>query len=243
MITFLMSIIIAYVLGSISCSILLAKFIKLPDPRETGSGNAGAANMMRLAGRNKAAVVLIGDLVKGLIAVLIGRILEQQGFFLGLVALAAVVGHIYPVFFKFKGGKGVATGIGSILALSPTVGIIAAIIWAIVIFVFRYASLASLIAIVLSPFLMLAISHNGFLYFLPVLLMAALIVWKHWDNIGRLRNKTEPKVDFKNSAEVVSSVEPDIKVEETHQEETPQEETSTEEPSSEEETHQSDEQK
>ena len=101
MITFLMSIIIAYVLGSISCSILLAKFIKLPDPRETGSGNAGAANMMRLAGRNKAAVVLIGDLVKGLIAVLIGRILEQQGFFLGLVALAAVVGHIYPVFFKF----------------------------------------------------------------------------------------------------------------------------------------------
>src|SRR3989339_875989 len=119
MITFLMSIIIAYVLGSISCSILLAKFIKLPDPRETGSGNAGAANMMRLAGRNKAA------------AVLIGRILEQQGFFLGLVALAAVVGHIYPVFFKFKGGKGVATGIGSILALSPTVGIIAAIIWAI----------------------------------------------------------------------------------------------------------------
>ena len=207
MITFLMSIIIAYVLGSISCSILLAKFIKLPDPRETGSGNAGAANMMRLAGRNKAAVVLIGDL------------------------------------FKFKGGKGVATGIGSILALSPTVGIIAAIIWAIVIFVFRYASLASLIAIVLSPFLMLAISHNGFLYFLPVLLMAALIVWKHWDNIGRLRNKTEPKVDFKNSAEVVSSVEPDIKVEETHQEETPQEETSTEEPSSEEETHQSDEQK
>jgi len=223
MMTLLISIVIAYLLGSVSCSILLAKYVKLPDPRETGSGNAGAANVLRLAGRNKAAMVLIGDAVKGLIAVLIGRMLEQHGFFLGLVALAAVVGHIYPVFFKFKGGKGVATGIGSLLGLNPVVGIIAVIVWAIVIFVFRDASLASLIAIVIAPFLLLIFGYFG--YFLPVLLITALVVWKHWGNIERLRNKTEPKVQFGSSADVAKSVEPDIVVEETPTEAAPKEET------------------
>jgi glycerol-3-phosphate acyltransferase PlsY len=188
MITFLISIIIAYLLGSISCSILLSKFVKLPDPRNVGSGNAGTMNVLRTAGKNKAIAVLIGDVLKGIIAVLIGRILGQQGLALGLVAFAAVIGHIYPVFFKFKGGKGVATALGSILLLNFWVGIIAAIIWAIIAVVFRYASMAY------------------FAYFLPVLLIAALVVWKHWTNIQRLRDKTEPKIHLNNPTEVAEAL-------------------------------------
>jgi acyl phosphate:glycerol-3-phosphate acyltransferase len=204
MITFLISIVIAYLLGSISCSILLAKYVKLPDPRDVGSGNAGTMNVLRTAGKNKAIVVLAGDALKGIIAVLIGRILGQQGFALGLVAFAAVVGHIYPVFFKFKGGKGVATALGSILLLNFWVGIIALIVWGIIAAVFRYASMASLASIVISPFLFLIFGY--FSYFIPALLIAALIVWKHWANIQRLRNKTEPKIHLNNPTEVAQSV-------------------------------------
>jgi glycerol-3-phosphate acyltransferase PlsY len=204
MITFLISIIIAYLLGSISCSILLAKYVKLPDPRDVGSGNAGTINVLRTAGKNKAITVLVGDALKGIIAVLIGRILGQQGIALGLVAFAAVIGHVYPVFFKFRGGKGVATALGSILLLNFWVGIIALIIWGIIAAVFRYASMASLAAIVVSPFLFLIFGYFG--YFIPALLIAALIVWKHWANIQRLRNKTEPKIHLNNPTEVAQAV-------------------------------------
>jgi glycerol-3-phosphate acyltransferase PlsY len=222
MITFLISIIIAYLLGSVSCSILLAKHVKLPDPRDVGSGNAGTINMLRTAGKNKAMLVLAGDALKGIIAVLIGRIMGQQGFALGLVAFAAVVGHIYPVFFKFRGGKGVATALGSILLLNFWVGIIALIVWGIIAAIFRYASMASLAATVVSPFLFLIFGYFG--YFIPVLLIAALVVWKHWINIERLRNKTEPKIHLNNPTEVAQSVDPVEKTEEvtpTKKEETP----------------------
>jgi glycerol-3-phosphate acyltransferase PlsY len=204
MITFLISIVIAYLLGSVSCSILLAKFVKMPDPRDVGSGNAGTINILRTAGKNKAIAVLIGDVAKGILAVLIGRILGQHGFALGLVAFAAVIGHIYPIFFKFKGGKGVATALGGILLLNFWVGIIAAIVWAIIAAVFRYASMASLASVVVSPFLFLIFGY--FAYFIPALLIAALIVWKHWANVQRLRNKTEPKIRLNNPKEVAEAV-------------------------------------
>ena len=230
MITFLISIIIAYVLGSISCSILLAKYVKLPDPRDVGSGNAGTINMLRTAGRNKAILVLAGDALKGIIAVFIGRILGQQGFALGLVAFAAVVGHIYPIFFKFRGGKGVATAIGSILVLNFWVGIVAIILWAIVAAVLRYASVASLVATVVSPFLFLIFGHFG--YFIPTLLIAALIVFKHWKNIERLREKTEPKIHLNNPTEVATSVDPTEKTEDTNMSSTEEDTTNVDVPPS-----------
>lgn len=224
MITFLISIVIAYLLGSISCSILLAKFVKMPDPRNVGSGNAGTINILRTAGKNKAIAVLLGDIAKGILAVLIGRILGQHGFALGLVAFAAVVGHIYPIFFKFKGGKGVATALGSILLLNFWVGIIAAIVWAVIAAIFRYASMASLASVVVSPFLFLIFGY--FAYFIPALLIAALVVWKHWANVQRLRNKTEPKIHLNNPTEVAEAVDVERNVE-SHQDTTNSDQTET----------------
>src|SRR5262245_44054620 len=100
----IISLIIAYLIGSLNSAILISKYLKLPDPRTTGSGNPGATNILRTIGKNQAIVVLLADALKGVIAVLIGRIFGVHDFMLGLVALAVVVGHIYPVFFKFQGG-------------------------------------------------------------------------------------------------------------------------------------------
>lgn len=186
--------IIAYLLGSISTGIILSKFLKFPDPRTTGSGNAGATNILRTVGKNQAILVLIGDALKGLIAVWIGMIFGIHDFWLGLVAFAAVVGHVFPVFFKFKGGKGVATAFGGILGLSLWVGVLMIIIWAAIAFVFRYSSLASITAAVCAPILMLFFGKTAFAF--PVLLITLLILWKHMDNIQRLRLGSESKIQF-----------------------------------------------
>ncbi|MCH9769370.1 MAG: glycerol-3-phosphate 1-O-acyltransferase PlsY [Gammaproteobacteria bacterium] len=186
--------IIAYLLGSLSMAIILSKYLKFPDPRNEGSGNAGATNVLRTVGKDKAIMVLIGDILKGLIAVLLARLFGVQGFMLGLVAFAAVIGHMYPVFFGFKGGKGVATAMGTIIVLSLWVGIVAAIVWVAIAFILRYASLASLIAAAAAPILMLIFGHM--VYFIPVLLIAGAIFWKHKDNIRRLKTGTENKINF-----------------------------------------------
>ncbi len=188
----IITIAIAYVLGSLSSAILLAKVMNLPDPREHGSGNPGATNMLRIGGKNMALYVLIGDVLKGFVAVLIAKLLNVHGFGLGLVALAAVVGHMYPVFFKFQGGKGVATALGALVVLSFWTAVVAIIIWLAVVFMTKYASLASVVAVPASPIIAAVFGHGQF--FLPLLIMAGLVVWKHWENIGRLRDGTESKV-------------------------------------------------
>jgi len=190
----ILGVIIAYLLGSISCAILISKYLKLPDPRNEGSGNPGASNILRTAGKNKAVLVLVGDILKGLLAVLIARIIGVEGFMLGLVALAAVAGHVFPLFFKFKGGKGVATMVGTLIMLSFWTGLLVAAVWVAVAFIFRFASLASLVAAVCAPIFMLIFGNH--LYAFPVLLITALVVWKHMDNIKRLMNGTEAKIQF-----------------------------------------------
>jgi glycerol-3-phosphate acyltransferase PlsY len=190
----LIALIIAYLLGSVSSAIVVSKIFKTPDPRTEGSGNAGATNVLRIAGKQQAAIVLVGDILKGLIAVLIGHLLHVAGFKLGIVGLAAVLGHVFPLYFGFKGGKGVATAIGVTLGLSFISGIVMAATWGVIAFVFRYSSLASLVAVVLAPIFLLIFSHGA--YFIPSALIAALIVWKHKDNITRLQNKTESKIAF-----------------------------------------------
>lgn len=192
--TNIIALIVAYLLGSLSCAILISKFLKLPDPRSEGSKNPGAANILRLAGKNKALLVLAGDILKGLLAVLIARIIGVHGFMLGLVALAAVLGHVFPLFFKFKGGKGMATMVGTLLLLWFWVGILVAVVWIVVAFVFRFASLASLSGAVFAPIFMLIFGNH--LYALPVLLIAALVVWGHRGNIKRLLAGTESKIKF-----------------------------------------------
>lgn len=190
-------VIIAYLLGSIQTSLILSKLFKFPDPRSVGSHSAGATNVLRTAGKNQALFTLIGDVLKGFLAVLIASIFGVQGFFLALAGLAAVIGHIFPCFFQFRGGKGVATAIGAILYLSVFVAILLAIIWLAVVFMKQYVSLASIIAAAVSPILILFFSRRA--YFVPVLLMAGLIIWKHTDNIQRLRNGTEPKAKLKTT--------------------------------------------
>lgn len=190
----IIALIIAYLLGSLSSAILIAKFLKLPDPRSEGSKNPGAANILRIAGKNKALLVLAGDILKGSLAVLIARILGVQGFMLGLIALSAILGHVFPLFFKFKGGKGMATMVGTLLLLSFWVGLLVAAVWIIVAFVLRFASLASLSGTALAPIFMLIFGNH--LYAFPVLLIAALVVWCHRSNIKRLLAGTETKIKF-----------------------------------------------
>ena len=192
---FIISLVIAYLLGSISCGIIVSKMLNLPDPRQKGSGNPGATNVLRLGGKQAAAYVLIGDALKGLIAVLIARLLHVHGIALGFVAFVAVIGHIFPVYFKFKGGKGVATAIGAILGLAPWVAVFLIATWIIVLLIFRYASVAALITAIAAPIYM---SIGGYFlsYTFPVLLITILIIWKHWENICRLRKGTEGKIKF-----------------------------------------------
>lgn len=185
-------IILAYFIGSINMSIIIAKLSDLPDPRTTGSGNAGATNTLRISGKKEAAYVLIGDLVKGIFAVVIGRILHLEGLMLGLVALAAVAGHIFPAYFEFKGGKGVATTLGVLLALNPWLGLFALAVWTLVAYVSKYASLASLCAAAAAIIGTLLFKEFG--YLIPVIAMAALITWKHSPNIDRLKTGNESKI-------------------------------------------------
>jgi acyl phosphate:glycerol-3-phosphate acyltransferase len=192
-ITGIIFIIIAYLVGSISCAILVCKAMKLPDPRTEGSGNAGATNVLRIAGKLPAVLTLVGDALKGFLPVLIAAWLGVWGFMLALVALAAVVGHIFPLYFKFKGGKGVATAFGGLLVLSFLAAIISIIVWIIIAAATRYISLASLVAIVIGTLLILFI-HT--IYFLPVLIAALLIIWKHKENIERLKAGTENKFEW-----------------------------------------------
>ncbi|OGO89899.1 MAG: acyl-phosphate glycerol 3-phosphate acyltransferase [Coxiella sp. RIFCSPHIGHO2_12_FULL_42_15] len=191
---FIVSVVIAYLLGSISCAILVAKFLNLPDPRTQGSGNAGATNMLRTSGTKAGIMVLIGDVLKGIIAIVIGYLFHVKGFGLGLVGLAAVIGHIFPLFFKFKGGKGVATAAGALLAISFWTFIFVLISWGIVLFITRFVSLASIIAGLAAPIYLLI--GGNYVFFVPFALVSALIIWKHSSNIQRLRAGTEGKVKF-----------------------------------------------
>jgi len=125
---------------------------------------------------------------------LIGHFLGIHGFMLGMIGAAALIGHILPIFFKFEGGKGVATALGAFLALSPIVGIVAIGVWVIMAAVFRYSSLASLIAALAAP--ITAIIIGKFIFFFPIVIISGILAWRHWDNIQRLRVGTESKISF-----------------------------------------------
>jgi glycerol-3-phosphate acyltransferase PlsY len=185
-------VVIGYFCGSLSSAIIVSKLKHLPDPRTIGSKNPGATNILRIAGKWPAFLVLIADMLKGLLPVLLARIVGLHGFALGLVALSTFLGHLYPIFFKFKGGKGVATFFGTMFALSFWVGIAMIATWILVALIFRYSSLAALMAAILSPIYLAIFTDFG--YLLPVLLMTLLIVWKHRPNISRLRVGTEEKI-------------------------------------------------
>lgn len=186
---------LAYLLGSINCAVIVCKMAGLSDPRTQGSKNPGATNVLRLGGKKLALLVAIGDILKGVLPVLVANLCGVDGFWLGLVALAAVLGHMYPVFFGFQGGKGVATALGAIFALSWFVGILVLLTWGVIALVFRRSSLSSLVSIALAiPFIFFFADP---MLALPVLVIALFIIYRHQGNIARLINGTEPKIGQK----------------------------------------------
>ncbi len=189
-------IVIAYLLGSIAFAMVAAKLFKFPDPRTAGSNNAGATNVLRISGSKKAAIfVVVCDIAKGIIPVLIAKALGLSLFVQGLVALCAVLGHIFPVFYLFRGGKGVATTIGVLYALNIGLGIAASLIWIIIAVLFRYSSLASILMMVMIP----GYAYAMKLYpLLPsLLLLTGIILICHRANIKRLILGQETKIGKK----------------------------------------------
>ena len=188
------AIVLGYLIGSLSGAIILSKINSLPDPRQSGSGNAGATNMLRTNGLSSASQVLIVDLVKGLVAVLIGRLFGCSDGGLSLIMLATVVGHIYPVFFGFKGGKGVATMLGCLIGLSFLSGVLCLAIWVGIVYVTRYASLASIITAGMSFVVAFVFGNSAHVF--GIMVTAILVICSHSENIKRLKNGTESKVNL-----------------------------------------------
>ncbi|KTD46381.1 glycerol-3-phosphate 1-O-acyltransferase PlsY [Legionella quateirensis] len=193
---FLFLVILAYLMGSFCSAIIVCRVFGLPDPREEGSKNPGATNVLRIAGKKYAALVMVGDVLKGTIPVLIAKVLGATPAIIAFTALAAVIGHMFPVFFKFKGGKGVATAIGALLGFHFIIGVMVAATWLLVANFSRYSSLASIVAISLSPFYSLLIVGRLDI-FPPLFFIALLVLYKHKNNINRLIDGVEPKIKFK----------------------------------------------
>ena len=177
--------ILGYLFGSISCAIIVAKLMGLDDPRTGGSGNPGATNVLRLGGKKAAIITLLGDVLKGLLPVIIAKALTDNPTVLALTAFAAFLGHLYPLFFGFKGGKGVATGIGAIIGLSPATAALLLLSWLVVALVTRYSSLAALVASALAPVYAWWLGLPTPIV-LAILLIAAMLFWRHRENISRV---------------------------------------------------------
>ncbi len=197
----LYTVLTGYILGSILTAIILSKILKFPDPRQHGSNNPGTSNVVRTAGIENGIYVLLGDIAKGAITVLIVKYLialDNPASMMGVGCIAAVIGHLFPIWFKFKGGKGVATFIGCLFAISFWSGLLAIALWAAIMLVFRIASIASLIAVIAGLVLFItqvitgASTLSGAIF--PMVIAAAIVIWAHRDNIKQLRAGNEKKV-------------------------------------------------
>lgn len=176
---------VAYLSGSISSAIIVCRLMGLPDPREEGSGNPGATNVMRIGGKKAAAITLLGDMLKGLIPVLVAQSLDADPLILSGVVLAAFLGHLYPIFFGFAGGKGVATSFGVLLGANWMVGLAVALTWYTVYKLFKISSLSALIAASLAPLYVYFIMGMQALVYIAALI-AVILIWRHKSNIQRL---------------------------------------------------------
>ncbi len=193
----------AYLVGSISFAVVVSKAMGLADPRSYGSGNPGATNVLRTGNKLAAALTLAGDALKGLVAVLVAKALADRFGFgdgtIALVALAAFVGHLFPVFHRFQGGKGVATAAGVLLALKPVLGLGTLATWLLIAFFFRYSSLAALVAAIFAPLWYLFLFGPDAVA-AAVALMSALLIWRHAKNIRNLLAGKESRIGQKKQA-------------------------------------------
>ena len=199
----LLAVVAAYLLGSVSFAVVCSRLFGLADPRSYGSKNPGATNVLRSGNKAAAVMTLFGDMFKGWLAVYLAQTLgPKYGFAIGLVgvvALAVFFGHLYPVFLKFKGGKGVATAAGVLLALDPVLGLVTLGVWLTIAFTLRYSSLAALVAAAAAPVIAFLQWGSGTLLLVVGIIAMALIV-KHWANLQRLMAGTEPQIGAKKKA-------------------------------------------
>ena len=211
MATYIIIAIIAYAIGSINFSVLISKKMAGFDVREKGSGNAGSTNMLRSVGKKAAALTLLCDILKGVVAILIalivGKIIKNvdRAVLVQIAGILVVVGHTFPIFFEFKGGKGVATSLGVIMMINWKIGLIC-LVFALAIMAFsRMVSMGSVGAAILFPVLTLFINTNfivqasGMKYFIFSVILAAIVIFNHRANIRRIANGTENKLSFKNT--------------------------------------------
>lgn len=211
MATYIIIAIIAYAIGSINFSVLISKKMAGFDVREKGSGNAGSTNMLRSVGKKAAALTLLCDMLKGVVAILIaliaGKIVKNvdRAVLVQIAGILVVVGHTFPIFFEFKGGKGVATSLGVIMMINWKIGLIC-LVFALAIMAFsRMVSMGSVGAAILFPVLTLFINTNfivqasGMKYFIFSVILAAIVIFNHRANIRRIANGTENKLSFKNT--------------------------------------------
>lgn len=179
-----------YLLGSISSAIVVCKLMGLPDPRAQGSGNPGATNVMRFGGKKAAAITLAGDMLKGFIPVAVAHFLGMSMLVISSVGLAAFLGHLYPVFFGFRGGKGVATAIGVLVAASWMVGFAVIATWLIVAKIVKVSSISALVAFLLAPLYAWQLQPEP-VFISTVGIISALLFWRHRSNIKNLICGTE----------------------------------------------------
>lgn len=187
----LLMISVAYLFGSLSSAVVICKAFALPDPRTAGSKNPGATNVYRIGGRLPGILVLVMDILKGTIPVYSSYFLGLEPITLGFVAVAACLGHIFPLYFGFQGGKAVATAFGAMLPIGLDLAGLLILSWIIVVFLSGYSSLGALIAVSLAPLFTWWIKP---LYTMPVIMLSVLIIIRHHENIQRLINKAESKI-------------------------------------------------
>ena len=194
------AVIAAYLIGSLSFAVIVSKYYGMDDPRTYGSGNPGATNVLRSGKKKAAALTLLGDALKGLVAVVLARCLQDalnlSDITIAAVAVAALVGHMWPLFFGFKGGKGVATALGVLLALSPATALVCAAIWLVMAFGFKVSSLAALVATVAAPLVAFWLMPSPSWAWATVVI-AVLVLYRHKSNIQNLLQGKEGKIGDK----------------------------------------------
>ncbi len=194
------AVIAAYLIGSLSFAVIVSKYYGMDDPRTYGSGNPGATNVLRSGKKKAAALTLLGDALKGLVAVVLARCLQDaltlSDITIAVVAVAALVGHMWPLFFGFKGGKGVATALGVLLALSPATALVCAAIWLVMAFGFKVSSLAALAATVAAPLVAFwLMPYSSWAW--ATVVIAVLVLYSHKSNIQNLLQGKEGKIGDK----------------------------------------------
>lgn len=196
----LIFVVCAYLIGSVSFAVLMSKAFGLADPRSYGSGNPGATNVLRSGRKAAAALTLLGDAAKGWLAVFLAIRFashDAQGLMtVALVAVTVFLGHVFPVFLKFKGGKGVATALGALLALNIWMGLLVLVTWLLVAVAFRYSSLAALAASIIAPVYAMLL-HLPAEWVLSTAIMSLLLIWRHKSNIQNLMTGKESKIGSK----------------------------------------------